>query len=371
MKISTSKNELRQALQKLSKATPARSTLPILSCVLFKVEDTTTILRSTDLEISIIIQLAATIEEEGSVAVPLQTLLEITNELPDSRIAISVNGQNRVELITDTGVYDLMGKPAEEFPAIPDVDSSKGIEMESDTLKTIFERTSFAVSHDDLKPALTGVYLKFSSDNLTAVSTDGHRLVRYIVKDFSGENFSAELIVPRKFINLFQAIAPSGENVHLWIGENHLTARIGKDRFYTRIIDELFPDYEGVLPTDNEKTLVVSRDEFLGAVRRVSIFANKSTNQIALRLDSEGSTITTEDPEKASKAKEDITCEYTGEPLTIGYNAAYLKDILVHVNDGAVVAKLNTPISAALFLPEIQAENRELTMLLMPIRLND
>ncbi len=371
MKLSTSKNELRLALQKLSKATPTRSTLPILGCALFQVEEESTVLRATDLEITIVVHLPASIEETGSAAIPLHTLLEITNELPDGRITIAVNEHNRVELITDTGVYDLMGKPAEEFPAVPDVDNSKAVDIESETLKAVFENTSFAVSNDDLKPALTGVYMNFSPEALTAVATDGHRLVRYIVNDFKSDGFEGDLIVPRKFINLFQSVAPSGEKVHLWIGENHLTASIGQDRFYTRIIDEVFPNYEGVLPTDNNKTLVISKDEFLGAVRRVSIFSNKSTNQIALQLDSDKSSLSTEDPEKASKAKESLSCDFNGEPLTIGYNATYLKDILSHVYDDGVVVKLNTPISAALFYPETQAENRDVTMLLMPIRLND
>jgi len=318
-----------------------------------------------------VVQLPASVEEVGSAAVPLHTLLEITNELPDSRITISVNEQNKVELITDTGVYDLMGKPPEEFPALPEVDNSKTVDIKSDTLKEIFENTSFAVSHDDLKPALTGVFMKFSPEALTAVATDGHRLVRYIVNDFSSEGFEGDVIVPRKFINLFQATVNNGEDVHVWIGENHLTAAIGNDRFYTRIIDEVFPNYEGVLPTNNDKSLTVSRDELLGSVRRVSIFSNKSTNQIALQLDGEGSSISTEDPEKASKAKEKIEGEFIGEALTIGYNAAYLKDILSHVQNEGVVVKLNTPISAALFYPEKQAENRDVTMLLMPIRLND
>ncbi len=371
MKLSTSKNELRSALQKLAKATPTRSTLPILSCALFTVRDNEAVLRATDLEISIVVHLPASIEEAGSAAIPLSTLLEITNELPDGRITISVNERNRVELITETGTYDLMGKPAEEFPAIPEVDNSRTVDMEAATLKAIFEKTSFAVSHDDLKPALTGVYMKFSPEALTAVATDGHRLVRYILKDFKGGNFEGDLIVPRKFINLIQSVASSNEEVHLWIGDNHLTALVGKDRFYTRIIDELFPNYEGVLPTDNDKILTVSRNEILGAVRRVSIFSNKATNQIALQLDADGSILSTEDPEKATKAEEKLSCDYQGEPLTIGYNASYLKDILSHLDDADIIVKLNTPISAALFYPETQPEGRDITMLLMPIRLND
>ncbi len=371
MKLSTSKTELQNALQKLSKATPARSTLPILSCVLFKVDEDKTVLRSTDLEITIVVDLPASIEETGSAAIPLQTLLEITNELPDGRITIVVSEQHKVELITDTGIYDLMGKPAEEFPALPDIDGRKAIGVSGDIFKAIIEVTKFAVSKDELKPALTGVFFHFGENNLTAVATDGHRLVRYIWKDYQPGEFIGDIIVPRKFLNLFNIFVTSGEPVQLWMGENHLTAAIGPNMIFTRVIDERFPDYESVIPSDNDKILTVDREAMLGAVRRVSIFSNKTTNQIALQLSETGTKITTEDPEKASRAQEELPAKYVGDDLTIGYNATYLRDILSHIQDQTVIVKLKTPISAALFYPEKPEEDSDITMLLMPIRLND
>ncbi|RMF11050.1 MAG: DNA polymerase III subunit beta [Candidatus Neomarinimicrobiota bacterium] len=371
MKISTSKSELLNTLQKLSKAVPARSTLPILSCALFRVENDTVFLRTTDLEITLVSRLTASIEEPGTVAIPLQTLLEITGALPDGRLTIASNPQNKVEIFTDTGVYDLMGKPAEEFPALPEVQDQRPIQVSGDVLQSIIHMTLFAVSRDELKPALTGVFFKFEPDRLTAVSTDGHRLVQYIVRDYEDGEFSGEMIVPRKFLSLMNTLLNASDELDLSLSENHLTAVVGDDSVYTRVIDERFPDYESVIPRDNDKKLVVNRDEFLGSVRRVSIFSNKSTQQIALRLNSERSLITTEDPEKASRAQEELKAEYEGEDLVIGYNALYLKDIVSHINDEKVVAQFKTPISAALFYPQNPTENRDVTMLLMPIRLND
>lgn len=371
MRIATSKSDLQSALQKLSKATPTRSTLPILSCVLFEVENDEVVLRTTDLEITIVVQLSASIEEVGSAAIPLQTLLDITNELPDGRLTLAVNPQHRVELISDTGIYDLMGKPAEEFPARPDIDGRKAINMTAESLKAVIDMTLFAVSRDDLKPALTGVYCNFGDENLTAVATDGHRLVRYIRKDYEPGEFSGKIIVPKKFLGLINTFLLSADTLSLWMSENHLTAGVGKNTIYTRVIDERFPDYESVIPDDNEKELVVAQDVLLGAVRRVSIFSNKSTHQIALHLSKEKSTITTEDPEKASRAEEELPAEFSGEDLAIGYNADYLKDIVSHVTHEQIRVKLNTPISAALFYPQEQEDNCDVTMLLMPIRLND
>ncbi len=370
MKISTSKTELQSALQKLSKAVPNRSTLPILSFALFQVDDENTIIRSTDLEITVVTKLAATVKETGSVAIPLQTLLELTNEINDDRITLSVNSQNKIELKTDNGVYDLMGKAPEEFPTLPQTDGKKSLGINLESMKAIIDLTSFAVSRDEMKPALTGVFLRVNDNKLTAVATDGHRLVQYIIKDYKASAFTGDVIIPRKFLGLFNTF--NADDVEISISENHLIAAFGEDTVYTRVIDERFPDYESVIPVDNEKVLAINRDDLLGAVRRVSIFSNKATHQIALHLDEKKVHMTTEDPEKASRGQEDLAgAQYTGEPLLIGYNAAYLRDILTHVQDDKVIVKLKTPISATLFYPEKTDDNIDLTMLLMPIRLND
>ena len=370
MKISTSKTELQSALQKLSKAVPNRSTLPILSFVLFQVDDENTIIRSTDLEITIVTKLPATIKETGSAAIPLQPLLEITNEINDDRITLSVNQQNKIELKTDNGVYDLMGKAPEEFPALPQTDGKKNLGINLETMKSVIERTSFAVSRDEMKPALTGVFLRVNENKLTAVATDGHRLVQYIVKDYKSGEFTGDIIIPRKFLGLFNTF--TADAVEILASDNHLIASFGDDTVYTRVIDERFPDYESVIPTDNDKVLAVNRNDLLGAVRRVSIFSNKATHQIALHLDEKKVHMTTEDPEKASRGKEDLSgAQYNGESLLIGYNASYLRDIITHVQDENIIVKLKTPISATLFYPEKSDDNIDLTMLLMPIRLND
>ena len=369
MKISTSKTELQAALQKLSKAVPARSTLPILSYALFQVEDDKTVVRSTDLEITIITKLPATIRETGSVSIPLQPLLEITNEIDDDRITLSANKQHKIELVTDRGVYDLMGKAAEEFPALPQIDNQKQLGLPMDAVSDIISKTSFAVSRDEMKPALTGVFLRVEDEKLTAVSTDGHRLVQYISNDFRASDFTGDVIIPRKFLALFSTFATAEGNIQ--IGENHLTANFGDDTVYSRIIDERFPDYESVIPADNDKVLAIDRNTLLSAVRRVSIFSNKGTHQIALHLEEDKVKITTEDSEKASKGQEELAgAKYDGEALVIGYNASYLRDMLAHINDDNIIVKLKTPISATLFYPETTEENKEITMLLMPIRLN-
>jgi len=371
MKFSTSKTELLQALQKLSKATPTRSTLPILGCVLIDVGNEKTILKTTDLEISIQVEIPASLETEGRAAIPLKTLLEVTSELPDVRLTIDVDDKNKATITTDLGEYDLMAKPSDEFPKTPEQKTPTTIRIPGKTLKEIIDTTSFAVSRDELKPALTGVLLQMSEKETIAVSTDGHRLVKHTRTDFQTDDGSTkDVIIPKKFLNYLSSHLGEGD-VDLLLAEDHMAAKIGADVVVTRIIDESFPNYESVIPKENNKRLVVDKDVLLGAIKRVSIFSNKSTHQVALSLGSEGCKITTEDPEKSSKAQETISADYEGEPIVIGYNAEYLKDVVSHVRGGQVAIDLSSSVSAALFSSTQPQEQIESIMLLMPIRLND
>ena len=370
MIFSTSKTELQKALQKLAKASPLRSTLPSLSCFLIKTKDEKAVLKATDLEITIETTIPTSIEEPGIASLPIKTLLDITNELPETRITFSVNENNNVKITTDLGEYNIMAKPPDEFPNTPKIQNSDKIAIEGKILKEIIDSSSFAVSRDELKPALTGVLFKISSEGVIAVSTDGHRLVKYKRNDYSTNSTINDIIIPKKFLS-YLSNHISGSDVILHIEENHMAAKIKDDIISTRIISESFPNYESVIPKDNNKRLTISKEDLLGAIRRVSIFSNKSTHQVVLDLSSTKCSITTEDPEKASKARESIPATYEGDPVLIGYNAEYLKDVITHVPNNEIVIDLNTPVSAALFSSSKKDENIESTMLLMPIRLND
>jgi len=370
MKFSTSKTELLQALQKLSKATPTRSTLPVLGCVLIDAGNEKTILKTTDLELSIQVEIPTSLEEEGRAAIPLKTLLEVTNELPEVRLTIDVDDKNKAKITTDLGEYDLMAKPSDEFPKTPEQKTPTSVSIPGKTLKEIIDTTSFAVSRDELKPALTGVLLQMSEKTTTAVSTDGHRLVKHTRTDFKTNDKTKDIIVPKKFLNYLSSHLTE-EDAALLIAEDHVAVKIGADVIITRIIDESFPNYESVIPKENDKRLTVDKDVLLGAIKRVSIFSNKSTHQVALSLSPDGCKITTEDPEKSSRAQEAISAEYKGDPMVIGYNAEYLKDVVSHVDGNQVTVDLSSSVGAALFGSTQPQEQVESIMLLMPIRLND
>jgi len=368
MKFSTSKKELQEALQKLSKATPTRTTLPILNCVLINATNEKTTIRATDLEITINLEISVSIEEEGSAAVPLKQLYDITSELPETRITIIVDSRNKIEIKTNSGSYDLMGKQKEEFPSTPKVDEIKKIKIQGKILKKIIDSTLFAVSKDDLKPSLTGVLFSFNTSGITAVATDGHRLVKVVDQNKIEDAFIGDIVVPKKFLS-YLSTHLSDNDILLSVGETHMTATINKDTIISRTINEIFPDYESVIPTDNNKILKADKEILLGAIKRVSIFSNKSTHQVAFNISKDKFIINTEDPEFSSRAKEEIIASYEGEEITIGYNGEYLKDVINHVSGDEVIIKLNTPISATLFTDSEKETNK--TMLLMPVRLNN
>ena len=370
MKFTTTKTDLQLSLQKLSKIIPGRSTIPILGNALITSDEGSIIMRATDLEQTMILTIPASIEEEGSSVIPVDTLLNISNELPDGRITLLVDKKLNVSIKSEKGDYDLKGMTPEEFPALPELDEQNAVTIPSELFKTIIQTTSFAISGDELKPALTGVLFQFKDGGLTTVATDGHRLARYHIKEFESTGFSGDIIIPRKFLSLSKNLLGKKETVEMQIGKNHITVTFGDDKVHSRIIDERYPDYESVIPTNNDKSLTINTQEMISAVRRVSIFSNRTTQQIAIKMDKDILEITTEDPEKATRAKEKLKGEYSGEPIIIGYNALYLKELLSYISSKNVVLKLNTPISATVFFPEENEEGKETTMLLMPIRLN-
>ena len=217
MKFSTTKTDIQVSLQKLSKITPTRSTIPILSNVLITTDNGSIIMRATDLEQTMILTIPASIEKEGSSVIPVDTLLNIANELPDGRITLSVDKKLNISIKSETGDYDLKGMSPEEFPAPPELDKQSPVIFSSELLKLIFKLTSFAISNDDLKPALTGVLFHFDQTSLTTVSTDGHRLARYKIQDFDSGGFSGDIIIPKKFLTLSKHLIGQTETVEMQV----------------------------------------------------------------------------------------------------------------------------------------------------------
>jgi len=343
--------------------------MPILNHILFTLEGNKLSLRSTDIEITYTLDLDVRGETDGAVALPVRLLQEITTELPEAELTFELGEDNRVTLSTSAGTYQIVSRPAGDFPESPELGPSNTLAIKTDVLRRTVDKTAFAVSKDELKPALMGVHFELNKSELLAVATDGHRLVKYTNTDFESPDFEAKLIIPPKFLSLVQTFLDDGETINLSVGENHVSVATETARIYSRLINEQYPDYQSVIPSGNDKTATMSTKDLVTTVRRVSIFSNRTTHQVAYKLMPGLLQVHTEDPESATSAKEEILVDYDGEEMTIGYNSNYLKDMLKNVETDRVVFQLGSDIGPGLILPEVQADKEELVMLLMPIRL--
>ena len=371
MHFSVSKNVLLQHMQKVSKVSLSRSTMPILNSILFEVKGNDLSLRSSDIEITMITTLNVNGIEDGCLAIPTRIILDIINEIEEENIEINADSEGVINLTAGKGSYKIIGRPGEEFPSIPNIVDISNVEIDNKILGRMIKKTIIAVSGDELKPSLTGVLFKIKKDNIISVATDGHRLVCINRKDFSSEGFEGEVIIPTKFLNLLIGYLDRDGVTSLAIGENHVKVELDSTIIYTRIIDEKFPDYENVIPSNNEKFAIANVNDIISTLRRISIFSNKTTHQILFSINKEVSMISTLDQETRSSAEEEIELKYNDEDMVIGYNAEYLREIIRNIDTEKVVMKLNSPISACIILPEVQEENEDLTMILMPIRLNE
>jgi len=371
MKFLIQKNILQSALQLLAKATPTRSTLPIIGCALFTIKNEKLNIRTTDLEISISIDCDIENFIDGSVVIPLNKLLEITNAMSDEKIDFSISDIGKVIINCKQGQYTIMGQSHEDFPKEQAIENGTTFSISGKELMNIINNTTYATSRDDLKPVLQGVLFQIDKKGFVSVATDGHRLVKLEKKDVHTQDYNGSVVVPSKFLILLNNQLEEENTATMIIGDNHIQIMLEMGTITSRIIKDPYPDYDGVIPSDNTKTLIVDKGSFTEAIKRVSIFSNKSSRQVSLNITEKNIIITTEDPENITSGKETVDCNYDGEPMIIGYNALYLKEVLQHQNTDEIKIMLHSPLKAGLFLPMEQNENENKTTLLMPIKLNN
>lgn len=369
MKFNLSSKQLFEGLSAVNGAVPSKATLPILETVLFETENGKLKLTATDLEISIIKYVDANIDEDGAVSIPARRLLDALRQLPDIPVHFSVDDEQNIEFTTDKGSYKLVGESADEFPDIPELDSGTNIEMQTDTLQKVIGKTLFAVSNDDLRPAMMGVYFEMGPEESRFVATDGHRLVRYNKNDITTDE-SINFIVPDKALNLTQK-SLHGDQTQLTVTQGHARFTCDDTALITRLINDQYPNYESVIPRDNDKTMEVDREQLLSTVRRVSIFSSSTTRQIRLKVEPGSLNIRAEDIDMSSEANETLECDYNDDTLEIGFNARYLGDVLNNIDDERVQFEFSSPNRAGIVRPTNESEEEQILMLVMPVMLNN
>jgi DNA polymerase-3 subunit beta len=345
--------------------------VPILENFLFELDKGSLKVTASDLQTSMITELQVESKEKGSIAVPARILLETLKNLPEQPVTFSIDESTySIEIISDNGRYKLSGENATDFPKVPTVSNDFSADVSSEVLSRAINNTIFATSNDELRPAMTGVYMNLAEKNATFVSTDGHRLVRYRRTDVTSDNGSA-IIIPRKALNLLKATLPS-ENTPVSLDFNLSNAffKFGNIKMICRLIDERFPDYENVIPSGNNIRMTIDRTEILGALKRISIYANKTTHQVRLKITGSELQISAEDLDFSNEANERLSCEHEGEDIEIGFNAKFLLEMLNNLDTDQIRLNMSAPNKAGILVPVEKDKNEDILMLVMSVMLN-
>ncbi|MBE8721440.1 DNA polymerase III subunit beta [Sphingobacterium pedocola] len=372
MRFIVSTSVLLKQLQAISGASSSSTVLPILENFLFEIKDNTLTISATDLQTSMVTSLPIEAKEEGRVAMPSKILIDTLKTLPDQPVAFSVDTNTlAIEISAGDGKYKLSGENADDFPKIPVVENVTTVKIVAPILAEAINKTIFAVSNDELRPAMSGVLVQLGDQNVTFVATDAHRLVRYRRTDIGTEK-PTSIILPKKALTLLKSSLPS-DDVTVSIEYNNTNAffQFGSIHLICRLVDERYPDYEAVIPQVNPNKLTVDRSLFLNTLRRVVIFANKTTHQVRLKINGSELHISAEDLDFSNEAHERLSCQFEGEDLEIGFNAKFLVEMLNNLNCEEVVLEMSTPNRAGLLVPAIKQDNEEILMLVMPVMLNN
>lgn len=372
MKFIVSSSALLKQLQSINGVVANNPVVPILENFLFDVTDGLLTITASDLETSMITEISVEAKENGRIAAPARILLDTLKNLPDQPVTFTIDEETySIEISSSNGRYKLSGENATDFPKVPVVRGGNAIEIPSNALARAINKTIFAVSTDELRPAMTGIFVQLSEGNITFVATDGHRLLRYRRNDVStGE--STSIIIPRKAFNLLKATLPA-EPTSVKVEFNNANAFFSFDniRMICRLIDERFPDYENVIPKLNPNKLLIDRYDLLSSVKRISIYSNKTTHQVRLKITGSELVISAEDLDFSNEASERLSCQYEGEDMEIGFNAKFLIEMLNNMDSDEVSLELSTPNRAGLLMPASPDENEDILMLVMPVMLNN
>ena len=366
MRLTITRQNLQRGLAAVSASIPGKTTLPVLSNVLVESEDDSVWISGTDLDVSIRVRVPAEVSEGGSITAPGRKLLEITRELPDQPVELRARG-HQLEIGCGNSRFKLNGLPSEEFPNLPATDFDEGWSVSEDALRQLIRGTAFAVSNEESRPILNGVYWELG-DRMTMVATNGHRLAKMQVEPARARGTTGAFIVPPAALAQVERLFDGDGEIEVGRGGNHLGFRSANQEVYTRLIEGSYPNYEQVIPKDNENVARVDREAMESAVRRMAVLASDQTHRIRLSFESDRVHLDVMTPD-LGEAHDELELDYDGEALRIGFNAHYLIEVLRNMPAGDVELAFKTAERAATIVP---AESElDYLCLVMPLRLVD
>lgn len=374
MRFTISSNTLSNRLLTLSRVINSKNSLPILDDFLFEVTNGQLVITASDSEnvMTSLLPLDES-EGEGSFAVSNHTIIDAVKELPEQPLNIDVNFDEMKMYITyQNGSYNFPVQNADEYPkAQPVSDSATTITINASILVDNINRSLFATAQDELRPVMNGIYFDLTADSLAIVSSDGHKLVRnknYSVKSDAPASF----ILPKKPAQLLKAVlSKDGGDVVLKFDDRSAEISFTDGKLVCRLIEGRYPNYNSVIPQNNPNLVTIDRKSLLGALRRVLPFASDSSQLIRFHLENGHMELNAEDIDFATSAKESITCEYGGQPMSIGFKGSSMVEILNNLEGDEIQIQLADPSRAGVIIPIEQPENEDVLMLIMPMLLND
>jgi DNA polymerase III subunit beta len=370
MKLRITRDNLQQGLAAVAASIPTRTTLPVLSNILIDVGSDSIAMSGTDLDIAVSVTVPAEVEEPGSLTVPAKKLQELARELPEHPVRLTTKA-DRLELTCGRATFRLNGMPRDEFPTFPAVDFSNSWKVQGRVLHDLIRQTSFAVSTEESRPILNGVLWQLADGEMRMVATNGHRLARMRVPAEAAGAPKADLIVPPKALAQVERLFSADDEIEVARSENHIGFRKEGTQVYTRLIEGPYPNYEQVIPKDNDKHAIADRNQLVQVLRRMAVVASDQTHRVRLGFTTNTVRFSVETPD-LGEAHEDLEVEYAGEPLDIGFNASYLLEVLRYMPADEVKLTFKAPERAATIEPANGAADvADYLCLVMPLRLLD
>jgi DNA polymerase-3 subunit beta len=369
MKFTITREKLHEGLGAVTASVPTKTTLPVLANILVEATKDGLRLSGTDLDIAVTTTIPAQVDQEGATTLPARKLADIVRELPSAGIRFAGSGEQRVQIECGRSRFKLLGLSRDEFPTFPAVKFEGGWRVGAKDLQKLISHVAFAASTEESRPILNGVLWELRSDRMRMVATNGHRLARMDVP-LAGTGGQADLIVPPKALEQIRRLFSPEDEIEIARSDNHLGFRSAATQIYSRLIEGPYPNYEQVIPRENDKIITVDRAAFAAALRRMSIVASDQTHRIRLAFASGTCKLSVTTPD-LGEAQEEITVAYDGDPLEIGFNAAYLLEILKYIPTDEVRMTFKAPERAATCEPVGWDDPASYLTLVMPLRLLD
>lgn len=369
MKFTITRERLQEGLVAVAASVPTRTTLPVLSNILVEATKKGLRLAGTDLDIAVSTVVAAEVVEEGAVTLPAKKLLEIVRELPSSSINIASAGEQRVTIECGQSRFKLLGIPRDDFPTFPSVSFDDAWKMTSGDIQKLINHVAFAASTEESRPILNGVLWEMREDRMRMVATNGHRLAKMDVP-VSGGSVNADFIVPPKALEQIRKLFGPADEIDVAQSDNHLGFRSGDTMVFTRLVEGPYPNYDQVIPRDNDKAAIIDKQTLAAAIRRVGVVASDQTHRVRLSFSAGTLKFSVNTPD-LGEAQDEIQVSYEGEPVEIGFNATYLLELLKHMPTDEVRFTLKAPERAATIEPIAWDDPASYLCLVMPLRLVD